>query len=83
MVTALWLVTVSVVTHLGVFTLIQPPLGIGPPVFLGIGAPTLAYVGSEAVRDTAQDIGLWWITVFHAWRIPAALMFFWYADQTL
>jgi hypothetical protein len=41
-------------------------------------APTLLYFASSALRRVVETIGHRRIVMFHVWRIPAALLFFWY-----
>lgn len=42
----------------------------------GVAALTLAYANSGAARTWAAHVGLRRLTLFHAWRIGAALLFF-------
>jgi hypothetical protein len=48
-------------------------------VATGIAVPTALYFGSGAVRRAVDAIGLRRLTLFHLWRIPAGLLFLWYA----
>jgi hypothetical protein len=50
-------------------------------VALGIILPTIWYFFAQGGRAWADSIGLRAITALHVWRIPAALMFFWYGLQ--
>ncbi len=50
-------------------------------VALGIVVPTVAYFGVARLRHDIDGIGLHGLTLMHAWRIPAALMFFHYGLQ--
>jgi hypothetical protein len=50
-------------------------------VALGIALPTLAYFGFARVRHAVDGIGLHALTLMHAWRIPAALLFFYHGLQ--
>lgn len=50
-------------------------------VALGIALPYLAYRFIPSVRALAESVGLRNLTLFHVWRIPAALMFFWYGSR--
>jgi hypothetical protein len=52
-------------------------------VALGILLPTLWYLTAPQGRAWADRVGLRAITAFHIWRIPAALVFFWYGAQGL
>ena len=47
-------------------------------VALGIAAPLAAYFTLLTVRRAVDSVGLRWLTLMHVWRIPAALVFFWY-----
>jgi hypothetical protein len=48
-------------------------------VAVGIAVPTALYFGSAPVRRAIDAIGLRRLTLFHVWRIPAGLLFLWYA----
>lgn len=60
-----------------------PPFGIAGTVAAGIVLPALAYFFNGALRTSVEDAGLRSITAFHAWRIPAALTFYWYGAHNL
>ncbi len=47
-------------------------------VALGIAIPLVAYFTIPPVHRTIESIGLRGLTLMHVWRIPAALVFFWY-----
>lgn len=47
-------------------------------VAVGIAAPVVAYFAVQPVRRAIDSVGLRWLTLMHVWRIPAALVFFWY-----
>jgi len=47
-------------------------------VALGIAAPLVAYFTLQPVRCGIDALGLRWLTLMHVWRVPAALVFFWY-----
>jgi hypothetical protein len=47
-------------------------------VAAGIATPVIAYFVVPAVRRAIDAIGLRWLTLMHVWRVPAALVFFWY-----
>lgn len=47
-------------------------------VAVGIAAPTLLYAWVRSVRRTVAAAGLYWLTLLHIWRVPAALLFFWF-----
>lgn len=50
-------------------------------VALGIALPAAAYFTVAPVRAAIDRIGLHRLTLMHAWRIPAALLFFYYGLQ--
>ena len=50
-------------------------------VALGIVTPVVVYRLVPAVRAAVDSLGLFWLTAFHLWRIPAALLFFAYGLQ--
>lgn len=47
-------------------------------VALGITVPTVVYFASSSARRTVDAIGVHRFTLMHAWRAPAALLFFVY-----
>jgi hypothetical protein len=47
-------------------------------VAVGIAAPVAAHFAVGPVRRAIDAVGLRWLTLMHVWRIPAALVFFWY-----
>ena len=47
-------------------------------VALGIGIPVALYFMLPAVRSAVDAVGLHRLTLMHVWRIPAALVFFYY-----
>jgi hypothetical protein len=47
-------------------------------VALGILLPTIWYFATPVARNWADRVGIRTITAFHVWRVPAALVFFWY-----
>ena len=47
-------------------------------VALGIATPVAVYFAIQPVRRGIDALGLRWLTLMHVWRIPAALVFFWY-----
>jgi hypothetical protein len=60
-------------------TLYQPL--IAAIVAVTIVAPTVWYMSSSAMRDVLDAIGHRNIINMHIWRIPAAILFFWYGLQ--
>jgi hypothetical protein len=77
-----WLTLVTLAAHSGTLRQVPAPL-IGPLVALGIVLPTLAYAALPVLRAYFATVGLFPLTVLHLWRIPAALLFFWYGAQGL
>jgi len=59
------------------------PLLIGPLIALGIAIPVIVYFSSADLKAYFRTVGLYPLTVFHVWRIPAALVFFWYGAHGL
>jgi hypothetical protein len=74
---AAWGAGVAAVAHAGVLKAIEP-VYYGPLVALGIITPYLVYILTPAVRRYFDAVGLYPLTLWHVWRIPAALAFFWY-----
>ncbi|MDZ7601814.1 MAG: permease [Hoeflea sp.] len=72
-----WGVAVAVSSSTGLLARIPMPL-IALLVGLGIALPTLWYFVSESLRAWTEAVGLRAITAFHIWRIPAAMLFFFY-----
>jgi hypothetical protein len=54
---------------------------IGAIVAVSITVPTLIYLASQRLKAYADAVGHAPILLFHTWRIPAALAFFWYGAQ--
>lgn len=72
-----WALLVTFAAGSGLLRSLYPPL-IAPLVALGIIAPVILYATSPKLRAYFRTVGLYPLTVFHVWRIPAALLFFWY-----
>jgi len=79
---AVWALSVAILAYRGVFASLYPPL-IAPLVAAGILLPLLAYALIPSVKAYIEAIGLRGLTIFHVWRIPAAMLFFWYGSQGL
>jgi hypothetical protein len=79
---AIWGLAVAVAAQAGVYRAIYPLL-IAPLIALGIVAPVIVYAMSKGFRAYIEAIGLRPLTVFHIWRIAAALLFFWYGAHDL
>jgi hypothetical protein len=77
LVMTMWGGAVSVLAHKGVFLMFPMP-GFALLVALGILIPTAVYFLSPALKEYSLEIGHRPILIFHVWRVPAALMFFWY-----
>ncbi len=76
-VAAIWAATVTFAAASGLLASLYMPL-IAALVAVGIAVPTLAYLALPVVRAWVDWVGLRRLTALHIWRIPAALMFFWY-----
>lgn len=50
-------------------------------VALGIVTPVVAYFRFQTARLAVDSVGLKALTLMHVWRIPAALLFFWYGAR--
>lgn len=79
---AVWLLAVLVAAGSGWLSAIYPP-AIAGLVALGIAIPTLAYSVLPHLQFYFRNTGLFPISIIHIWRIPAALMFFWFGAQGL
>lgn len=78
-----WAASVGAAAHWGLLAALGRAFmpGYALLVGLGIATPTLAYFALPAVRHAVHRIGLRRLTLWHAWRIPAALLFFYYGLQ--
>lgn len=74
---SVWLVLVAALAERGVFAALPMTL-IPALVGLGILLPTGAYFASPQLQRYAQLVGLQRLSLLHAWRVPAALVFFWF-----
>ena len=79
---ALWALAALLVSGSGLFAQLPTPL-LPIPVALGIFIPVLVYARSEAFRGYIHAADLRNLTLFHVWRVPAALAFFYYGAQGL
>jgi hypothetical protein len=76
----LWGLAVALLAAMGLFTeLIGAPFAM--LVAAGIVIPALAYFIFPPVRSFIDRAGLHPLTILHIWRVPAALLFFWYGFQ--
>ena len=77
---ALWAAAVVIVAGSGLLN--QLPTRLIPiPIVSGIVALLLFYSRSSAFRSYIHAVDLRNLTLFHLWRIPAALAFFYYGAQ--
>jgi hypothetical protein len=76
-VVAIWGAAVVVGAKTGFFASLYMPL-IAVIVAATIILPTLIYFASPRLQAYADSIGQSPILLFHTWRVPAALAFFWY-----
>jgi hypothetical protein len=79
-VVAIWGATVVAGAKTGFFASLYMPL-IAVIVAATIIVPTLIYFASPRLQAYADSIGHSPILLFHTWRVPAALAFFWYGLQ--
>jgi hypothetical protein len=79
---AIWGLAVVVAAETGAYKAIYP-LVLAPIIALGIVVPVIVYAVSKGFRAYIEAIGLRPLTVFHIWRIGAALLFFWYGAHDL
>ena len=79
---SVWGLGVAIAAEAGVYRAIYPPL-MGPIVAAGIIIPMIVYAWSKSFRGYIEAVGLRPLTAFHVWRIPAALLFFWYGAHDL
>lgn len=75
-----WGATVAALASAGILAAV-PPLGVAALVSTGIALPTLAFFAWAPMRAFVETLGLRRLTAFHVWRVPAALLFFWYGAQ--
>ncbi len=80
---ALWFAAVIAASQSGLLAALGRVFmpGFAALVALGIGVPVGLYFTWATLRRTIDAIGLHRLTLMHIWRIPAALMFFWYGLQ--
>ena len=58
-----------------------PTLLVPLPIVVALATPLLLYARSERLQAIVAAEDLRWLTLFHAWRIPAGLAFLWYGAQ--
>ncbi len=74
---AAWAGGVIVGATTGALGRIGDPRAIGAMVAATIVVPAVLYALSPDAKLLADRVGLFRLTVFHAWRMPAGLLFFW------
>lgn len=79
---AVWGAGVAVAASTGLLAQV-PPRAVAGLVVLGIVLPTFAYFMNARVRQWVEAFGLRRLTLFHAWRIVAAVLFFGYGAAEL
>jgi hypothetical protein len=77
---AAWLAAVVAGSQTGAFAQIYMP-AIAAIVAATIILPTVWYFASPKLRLFVEHIGHRRIILMHIWRVPAALLFFWYGAQ--
>lgn len=75
--TLVWGGTVAILAARGALQPL-PPFAIAALVVSGILLPTLAYRTLPALQHYFAQVGLYWLTIVHVWRIPAAFAFFYF-----
>lgn len=76
-VAGVWGFAVVVGAETGFFASLPLPF-IAAIVAVSIVVPTLIYAASPRLQAYADAVGHRSIVLFHTWRVPAALLFFWY-----
>jgi hypothetical protein len=77
---AAWFLAVAGLAHAGLLSLVPGP-AYALLVVAGVAAPFLAYRWSPGLQRWVSGVGLERLTLLHAWRIPAAFLFFYYGSQ--
>jgi len=77
---AAWALVVSLASSTGLFHRIPLPW-IALLVASGIAAPFVAYLRIPSLQRFLRSRDINYLTVFHLWRIPAALAFFHYGSR--
>lgn len=71
----LWVVAISAAALAG-WLAAMPNIGVPTITATGITLPMVAYANSPGLRHWFETVGLKRLTLFHAWRIAAAGLFF-------
>ncbi len=77
-----WGAGVALAANAGLLAIV-PPRMIAIMVVSGVAIPTLAYFLLPSVKQWVEGVGLRRLTLFHSWRIGAALLFFSYGRADL
>lgn len=77
---ALWAALVVYTAGAGLLAQLYMPL-IAVLVAGTIILPTVVFLHSRTLRGYVDAVGLFPITALHVWRIPAALLFFWFGAR--
>jgi hypothetical protein len=77
-----WGLGVGIASYLGLFHSFPLPW-FAFLVAIGIVTPLIIYWGNSMFRAYIQGLHLNYLTLFHLWRIPAALTFFYYGSYHL
>jgi hypothetical protein len=75
-----WFTAVVIGSTSGLFASLYMPW-IAAIVAATIGAPTVWYFVSPRLQHYMAAVGHRRIALFHIWRVPAALLFFWYGAK--
>jgi len=78
----IWGLGVAIAAQTGFLRTLYPPL-IALLAAVGTIIPVAIYFRSGAFADFIQRLGLRNLTLFHVWRVAAALLFFWYGAHDL
>jgi hypothetical protein len=79
---SIWGIGVGVGSYFGLFSTFPLPW-FALLVAIGITVPTIIYYRNSTFQAYIQQLHLNYLTVFHLWRVPAALVFFYYGSQHL
>jgi hypothetical protein len=77
-----WGIGVAVGSYFGLFSIFPLPW-FALLVAMGITIPLTVYYENSSFRAYTQGLHLNYLTLFHIWRIPAAITFFYYGSQNL
>lgn len=80
LIATVWATAVAVLASQGVFLMFPMPW-YALLVALGIVIPTAIYFSSPSLQHYFRAIGYRPIILLHIWRVPAALLFFWYGAK--